>query len=138
MLALVACALVVVLAPTLQGFLAQRAQRQALSAQIRAAQARVEALSAEQARWSDPAYVRQQARERLHFVMPGQTQYVVLGAPAAAGGSTSASGPGTAASADGAWAGASTEPAARPWYADLWSSVLTADRTPPAPADGSR
>ena len=29
-------------------------------------------------RWDDPAYVEAQARERLHFVMPGETSYVVL------------------------------------------------------------
>ena len=32
----------------------------------------VAALKAEQARWHDPAYVEQQIRQRLHFVMPGE------------------------------------------------------------------
>ena len=36
-------------------------------------------------RWNDPAYVEAQARERLHFVMPGETAYVVLDARRGAG-----------------------------------------------------
>ena len=34
---------------------------------------------------SDPAYVEQQARQRLHFVMPGETSYIVLDAKPTAG-----------------------------------------------------
>jgi hypothetical protein len=32
-------------------------------------------------RWQDPDYVKAQARERLHFVMPGERQYIVTGTP---------------------------------------------------------
>ena len=35
---------------------------------------------AELARWRDPAYVKSQARDRLHFVLPGERQYIVVGA----------------------------------------------------------
>ncbi len=31
--------------------------------------------------WNDPKYVASQARTRLHFVFPGEHQYIVLGAP---------------------------------------------------------
>lgn len=31
--------------------------------------------------WDDPAYVTQQARERLELVMPGETLYSVTGRP---------------------------------------------------------
>jgi hypothetical protein len=27
--------------------------------------------------WQDPEYVKSQARERLHFVLPGERQYIV-------------------------------------------------------------
>jgi hypothetical protein len=27
--------------------------------------------------WRDPAYIKSQARERLHFVLPGERQYIV-------------------------------------------------------------
>ena len=35
-------------------------------------------LQAEKARWSDPAYVAQQARTRLQYAKPGETVYVVI------------------------------------------------------------
>ena len=45
----------------------------------------VAALKAEQERWRDPAYVEQQARQRLKFVMPGERSYTVLDAKPATG-----------------------------------------------------
>jgi len=27
--------------------------------------------------WRDPEYIKSQARERLHFVLPGERQYIV-------------------------------------------------------------
>jgi cell division protein FtsB len=59
-------------------YLRQRSELAHLRAQTAATQARVEALQELRARWSDPAYVQAQARERLHFVLPGETAYVVL------------------------------------------------------------
>lgn len=37
-------------------------------------------LNGEIARWNDPAFVRTQARERLGWVVPGETGYKVIGA----------------------------------------------------------
>lgn len=59
-------------------WVAQRGQIADLQSQTKAAQQRIAALRAEQQRWQDPQYIRQQARERLHYVMPGETAYVVL------------------------------------------------------------
>jgi hypothetical protein len=28
--------------------------------------------------WQDPEYIKSQARERLHFVLPGERQYIVV------------------------------------------------------------
>jgi hypothetical protein len=39
--------------------------------------------------WQDPEYVKAQARERLHFVMPGERQYIVTGTPKGEGEVTS-------------------------------------------------
>ena len=68
----------VVLAPTVGLLLEQRRDIAALEAQVAAQEANVEALSAEAARWDDPAYIEAQARDRLFFVYPGETSFVVL------------------------------------------------------------
>jgi hypothetical protein len=34
---------------------------------------------AELAKWNDPEYVASQARARLHFVFPGERQYIIIG-----------------------------------------------------------
>src|SRR3954452_8950927 len=59
-------------------WVAQRGQISDLQAQTRAAQQRITQLRADEQRWQDPDFVRQQARQRLHYVMPGETAYVVL------------------------------------------------------------
>jgi len=68
----------VVLAPTVGLLLEQRRDIAAMEAQVAAQQANVEALQADQARWDDPAYIEAQARDRLFFVYPGETSFVVL------------------------------------------------------------
>jgi cell division protein FtsB len=80
-LALVLCAVVVALAYPVREYVAQRAQIASLRAQERAQQAAVAELRKQATRWDDPAYIRAQARERLHFVEPGETAYVVLTPP---------------------------------------------------------
>jgi cell division protein FtsB len=80
-LALVLCAVVVALAYPVREYVAQRAEIASLRAQERAQQAAVAELRKQATRWDDPAYIRAQARERLHFVEPGETAYVVLTPP---------------------------------------------------------
>ncbi|VEG29690.1 FtsB family cell division protein [Actinomyces howellii] len=79
-LALVLLLAFVVVFPSLRGYLSQRAQYDAVLDEIAQAQATSTALEAELARWQDDDYVRTQARERLSYVMPGETTYVVVGA----------------------------------------------------------
>lgn len=67
-------------APPLQRYFSQRAQISAVEAQIGASKDRLLKAEAELARWRDPAYVKLQARDRLHFVLPGERQYIVVGA----------------------------------------------------------
>ncbi len=116
MLGLVVCALVVSGALPLREYLSQRgAIADAVAAQA-AQRGRVASLEQQQGQLQDPAYVRSQARLRLHYVLPGETAYVVLG-PA---GTSGPSGPkGRRQPAKGS---------AAPWYSQLWGSVQAADR----------
>ena len=77
-LALIALTLVLFLAQPAQRYFAQRAQINALRQQVSASEERVTKAKAELERWNDAAYVKAQARARLHFVMPGETQYKVI------------------------------------------------------------
>jgi cell division protein FtsB len=62
----------------LRNWFAQRAEVAGLQAQIAEQQRSVKDLEHQIARWNDPAYVQAVARERLHFVLPGETLFVVL------------------------------------------------------------
>jgi hypothetical protein len=74
---LVIAVLTVSYASSLRAYLQQRDHIDDLKSQIALRRAAIEDLEREKARWDDPAYVRQQARE-LNYVMPGETSYVVL------------------------------------------------------------
>jgi cell division protein FtsB len=78
MLLLVVAALVV-LAPSLKTFVEQRQQIAALEESVALAQADVDDLESEIDRWSDPAYIEQQARDRLYYVYPGDITFLVIG-----------------------------------------------------------
>lgn len=78
MLLLVVAALVV-LAPSLKTFVEQRQQIAALEESVRLAREDVDDLSAEIDRWSDPAYIEAQARDRLYYVYPGDITFLVIG-----------------------------------------------------------
>jgi cell division protein FtsB len=69
---------VIVLAPSVKTFVEQRAQIAELQQSVDAAKSDAQNLDDEQARWSDPAYIRAQARDRLYYVMPGEISYLVL------------------------------------------------------------
>jgi cell division protein FtsB len=69
----------ITLAPPIQHYFTQRAQINSLKTQISDNQAMLERAAAELAQWDDPEYVASQARTRLHFVFPGQRQYIVVG-----------------------------------------------------------
>jgi cell division protein FtsB len=115
-LALVLCALVVMLADPIRQYVGQRSQIAGQRSANAALQREVDALTAQQRLWSDPNYVRQQARERLYYVMPGETPFVVVG------------GQGTARSAPGGPRAAPQAAAGSAWYGRLWSSVQQAGK----------
>ncbi|MCW2599547.1 MAG: septum formation initiator family protein [Frankiales bacterium] len=123
MLGLVVCALVVSAALPFREYLSQRGQIAAARAQQDQQRARVQALQDQLRQLQDPAYVKAQARTRLHFVLPGETPYVVL-APSAA------PVPGGAA----ALRSATVSGPEAPWYSQVWGSVKAADRPAPLPS----
>lgn len=69
---------VIVLAPSVKTFVEQRAQIAELQRSVDEAKANAQSLDDAAARWSDPAYIRAQARDRLYYVMPGEISYLVL------------------------------------------------------------
>jgi cell division protein FtsB len=117
-LAVVLAALAIALAGPLRQLISQRSQISSLRGDVNAQTEQLKNLQEQQKQWSDPAYVQKQARDRLHYVMPGEVPYVTLSPTP----SPSASG------------GASKPVGDQPWYAQLWSSVQGADATPAAPS----
>lgn len=77
-LVLVVAALVM-LAPQLKTLVEQRQQIAQLQQEVEQAEDRLEQIDAEVARWSDRAYIEAQARDRLYYVYPGDTSYLVIG-----------------------------------------------------------
>ncbi|SPT53141.1 Septum formation initiator [Actinomyces bovis] len=104
--------------PAARQFLVHRAELADAKRQLAQAQATQAALQQELARWDDDAYARSQARERLGYVMPGETSYVVVGAEEL----ETKQKP-----------GAATVPSqmASPWYQTLTESVRLAARPQP-------
>jgi len=74
---------VVVLAPSLRTLVQQQQQVAALQDEVAAQEDSVDELQGDVARWSDPAYVEAQARDRLLYVYPGEYSYLVSGDDAA-------------------------------------------------------
>jgi len=67
------------IAPPAQRYFTQRAQINAIESEIAVRKDRLEQAEIELQKWRDPNYVKSQARERLHFVLPGERQYIVVG-----------------------------------------------------------
>ncbi|GEN79694.1 hypothetical protein N867_12935 [Actinotalea fermentans ATCC 43279 = JCM 9966 = DSM 3133] len=117
--------------PTVRAYLGQRAELDALATQVAQAEADEQSLQRDLDRWEDPAYVAAQARERLSYVLPGETAYrvidpeVVVEPEEDPADPTSEAGP--------------TLPvggAVNPWYTTVWESLEVAGTAPvPAPED---
>ncbi|GAA4836596.1 septum formation initiator family protein [Garicola koreensis] len=67
------------LVPTVRTYFQQNAEMEALSEQIAQEEQRQAELYSQLQRWDDPEFVRQQARERINLVMPGERRYHVIG-----------------------------------------------------------
>ena len=115
MLAVVVCMLAISLAYPLREYLAQRGDLSDYRTRVAEQRDRVAALEEARDRWKDRAYVEAQARERLRYVMPGETAYVVLEADEAP-------------APDGVIDQAPAEAERSPWFSDLWRSVEAAGK----------
>ncbi|ABK53680.1 Septum formation initiator [Acidothermus cellulolyticus 11B] len=116
-LAVVLAASSIAVAEPLREWLSQRAQIADARSHVDATRKQLAALRSEEQRWSDPSYVADQARQRLHYVPPGTVLYITLSP-------TPTSTPGTRPTSGGD---------ARPWYGTLWNSVLAAGAATPTP-----
>ncbi|MFJ6536756.1 septum formation initiator family protein [Paenarthrobacter sp. NPDC091711] len=111
-LAVVMIAITILLAPTVKIFLEKRAEISALEAEIAGRKAEQTELNKQISRWQDPNYVKQQARDRINMVMPGETGYWVFGGEEAAGTPGGRTG-----------SGSSANPENLPWVDALWESI---------------
>jgi len=118
-LAVVICAVALSLAYPVREYIAQSRQIDQLQAERRMTLAQLQTLERQQQRLSDPAYVEQLARDKLHFCLTGQTCYVIIGG-------------------QGSSSGAAARAGGTPWYDRLWHSVQQADRPRPTRPGGSR
>lgn len=105
---------VILLALPLREYLAQRSEINTASDKMAEQKSRVDSLQHEVDQWQNEEYVRGQARDRLHFMLPGEIAYKVIDS------------------------GVSENPLAQraprieapsgPWYDRLWRSVRAAQR----------
>jgi cell division protein FtsB len=112
----------VILAPSLRLLVEQQQEIAALERQVAEQQAGVDELQTEIDRWSDPAYIEAQARDRLLYVYPGDISYLVID-----DGLTPDSGDGTPVSDE-------IQSTRIDWTRALLSSIITAGLTD-LPAD---
>lgn len=66
-----------VLVPTFGNFVEQRQRIAALERQVEATSEEVAELREQRERLDDPAYITAQARQRLHYVYPGEVVYLI-------------------------------------------------------------
>ncbi|QIK64696.1 septum formation initiator family protein [Leucobacter viscericola] len=69
---------VVIVSPSLSTFVQQQRELSDLRDNVKQGQESVDKMDAERAKWKDPVYVRSQARDRLFYVLPGETQLNVI------------------------------------------------------------
>ncbi|MBN9613771.1 MAG: septum formation initiator family protein [Actinobacteria bacterium] len=67
-----------VVSPTLSTYVQQQREIAELRASVKLHREAVAQIDAERLKWQDPTYVRAQARGRLFYVMPGETQLSVI------------------------------------------------------------
>ncbi|OUE28264.1 FtsB family cell division protein [Clavibacter michiganensis] len=122
---------VVVLAPGLRIYLEQRQQLSSLQSAVDAQEGTIAQLQDQRARYDDPAFLKAQVRDRLFYVMPGETSYLVRGLPATDGDATT--------TPDGEPISADLQETKQDWVQALLGSALTSalSDTPPDQLQGS-
>ena len=112
-LAIVLCAIALILAYPVREYMAEQRQIAQLQSGNELMAAKVQQLRTEQRELASPRYIEQAARDDLHMCFPRQTCYEII-YPARPHGQTE------------------TKPVVTPWYGKLWASVRKADQ----PASG--
>lgn len=110
--------LAVLLTPTVRAYWEQRSEISRLEKQVEQQRQDVAAKKGELEQWDDPVYVERQARERLHWVKPGEKQYSVID-DAQGGVVVEAPAPGVAPIPE-------SQGEQRPWYGEVWQSIRSA------------
>ncbi|MEX5259199.1 septum formation initiator family protein [Kocuria sp. CPCC 205263] len=123
-LTLVAVLIVFLAAPTTKIFLEQRAEIAQLERAIADMEAQQASLEDQVDQWSDETYVKQQARDRLLYVMPGERSYLVVGAEEMDGAVVDSS-------------AAQVEAEKPAWVDALWQSVVASAYEDARPAAGT-
>ncbi len=109
-LAIVLFILAWTLAPPAQRYFAQRAQINSVRAQVASNNQALADAARELEKWKDPEFIKTQARERLHFILPGERQYIVTDST-----EPTSTAPSTAVAKD--------IPSGLPWYNRLIASI---------------
>ena len=126
-LAAVVCVLTLTIAGPVRTYLAQRTEMKQLAASEAALRAQIQNLEQQKGKLADPVFIAAQARERLGFVMPGDTPYQVQLPP------------GAVAPTDQPGSSAAKPSSNGPWYTSLWRTIADTPHNippPPAPAPG--
>jgi cell division protein FtsB len=118
-LAAVICVLTLTIAGPVRTYFAQRTEMNQLAASQAALRRQIADLEQRKAKLGDPAYIAAQARERLGFVMPGDTPFQVQLPSTATAAPQPGAEPAKPASSD-------------PWYTALWHTIADAPHLPPA------
>ncbi|MCU1543286.1 MAG: septum formation initiator family protein [Microbacteriaceae bacterium] len=108
---------VIVLAPSLRLVVEQQKQLTELTATVEDKRASVSDLKGDVDRWTDPAYIEAQARDRLVYVFPGDLTYLVIDDGSAT------------TTADGAPISASIQTTPVDWMQAVVASIFTAGLT---------
>lgn len=106
---------------TLHAWWQQRADIQSTKAEIVMRKQAIVDLEDQKDRWGDPAFVKQQAKERFGWVSPGEVGYRVLDVD------------GTMQGTDVPTLDNPAQAAPPAWYDKLWGSVKEAGKEPVAP-----
>jgi cell division protein FtsL len=112
LLVVVVCAIGLSLAYPIREYIAERRQIDQLQLENAQLAVKLQKLITQRRAVTTPAFIEQEARDRLNMCFPSQTCYVVI-TPAKRHAKTTRTQPAT------------------PWYGALWASVQTADGTPP-------
>lgn len=106
---------VILLALPLREYLAQRSEINSASQKMSEQQTKVNDLQHQVDQWQNEEYVRGQARERLHFMLPGEVGYKIID-------------PGNTENKLAERAPRTDGPSG-PWYDRLWLSIRAAERS---------